>query len=435
MSFPRYPRYKDSGVEWLGEVPEHWDSSRLKEVASYNDDVLEESNPPHFEIGYVDISSVQLGVGINTIERMPFSLAPSRARRRVQHGDVIISTVRTYLRAVAAIRDPDENLIVSTGFAVIRPRSRLVSEFLGYAVSADYFIDQVIARSTGISYPAINARELVNIPIALPPVPEQAIIASFLDRETAKIDALIAEQRRLIEILNEKQQVIISDAITKGLNPDVPMKPSGIEWLGEVPAHWTIERGRYLFRKLDLAPVVGDGVVTAFRDGQVTLRENRRIDGFTVAILETGYQRVRAGDLVIHGMDAFAGAIGVSDSTGKCTPEYSVLNPARQGVDNSYYAAILRLMARRNFILVICPSVRERAPRFRFEAFKEVMLPVPPLDEQVKIVDLLETESRSVASLTCEAERAIALLQERRTALISAAVTGKIDVRGLAEGA
>lgn len=274
----------------------------------------------------------------------------------------------------------------------------------------------------------INIFDLKRACIPTPPEVEQTAIAAFLDRETAKIDALVAEQERLIELLKEKRQAVISHAVTKGLNPKVPMKDSGVEWLGEIPAHWRLERGRFLFRKLELPPEPDDGVVTAFRDGQVTLRENRRTDGFTVAVLEVGYQHVRQGDLVVHGMDAFAGAIGVSESTGKCTPEYAVLTPLRDDL-NGYFALVLRLMAQRDFIFVICPSVRERAPRFRFEALKDVVLPVPPVEEQREILSFVESEGRAVSALVTEAQRAIELLQERRVALISAAVTGQIDVR------
>lgn len=215
------------------------------------------------------------------------------------------------------------------------------------------------------------------------------------------------------------------------------MKDTGVEWLGKMPAHWQVQRGRFLFDQASDSPEEGDGVVTAFRDGQVTLRENRRTDGFTMAVLEVGYQHVRAGDLVIHGMDAFAGAIGVSESDGKCTPEYAVLRPRIPDLSNRYYAAALRLMALRNFIYVICPSVRERAPRFRFESFKDVWLPVPPLDEQSQIMKHVDAEVGRLDELASEAQRLISLASERRAALISAAVTGKIDVRrtGAAEPA
>lgn len=260
MSFPRYPKYKDSSVEWLGEVPDGWEAVPLKYISTHNDDTLDEKTSPDTEIAYVDISSVDGVTGIKSTETMLFSAAPSRARRRVRHGDVIVSTVRTYLRAIARIRDPEENMIVSTGFAVIRPRGELVPDFLGYLVSAGFFVEQVIARSTGVSYPAINASELVRIPVPVPDPAEQTAIAAFLDRETGKIDGLVAEQRRLMELLKEKRQAVISHAVTKGLNPDAPMKPSGIEWLGDVPEHWEVGNLKRYWGVTDCKHVTADFV-------------------------------------------------------------------------------------------------------------------------------------------------------------------------------
>ncbi|HMM47870.1 MAG TPA: restriction endonuclease subunit S [Thiobacillaceae bacterium] len=245
MSFPRYSEYKDSGVDWLGEVPAHWKVKPVKAVATCNDDVLEESTDADYEMEYVEISGVEAGRGINHSQSLTFANAPSRARRRVQDGDVIVSTVRTYLRAIAPVAHPPENMIVSTGFAVIRPTS-ITSGYLGYLFQAEFMIAEVIARSVGVSYPAINASELMRLHAALPPREEQAAITAFLDRETAKIDALVAEQEKLIALLKEKRQAVISHAVTKGLDPDVPMKDSGIEWLGEVPAHWGITPMRFI---------------------------------------------------------------------------------------------------------------------------------------------------------------------------------------------
>jgi len=205
---------KPSGIEWLGDVPAHWGISPLKYVATYNNEVLDEITAADTEIVYVDISSVDGVYGIKTKETILFSDAPSRARRRVRHGDVIVSTVRTYLKAIARIRAPEENLIVSTGFAVIRPRDELTPDFLGHLLFASYFIEQVIARSTGVSYPAINASELVAIPVTVPPPDEQAKIAVFLDTELAKLDTLTAEAQRAIDLLQERRTALISAAVT-----------------------------------------------------------------------------------------------------------------------------------------------------------------------------------------------------------------------------
>jgi len=239
MSFSRYPAYKDSGVEWLGEVPEHWAVKPIKTLATCNDEVLDESTPPDYKIEYVEISGVDANQGITDATSVSFAEAPSRARRRVQDGDVIVSTVRTYLRAIAPITDPPKNMTVSTGFAVVRPRS-VDSALLGYLFRAEFLIAEVIARSVGVSYPAINASVLMGLYVPLPLPEEQTTITTFLDRETAKIDALVAEYRTLIELLKEKRQAVISHAVTKGMDPTVPMKDSGVEWLGEVPEHWTV---------------------------------------------------------------------------------------------------------------------------------------------------------------------------------------------------
>jgi type I restriction enzyme S subunit len=200
-------------------------------------------------------------------------------------------------------------------------------------------------------------------------------------------------------------------------------KDSDVEWLGQIPQHWDVERARYIFRKEERPPTKGDGVVTAYRDGQVTLRTLRRAEGYTVAILEHGYQAVRNGDIVIHGMDAFAGAIGVAEASGKWTPEYSVLTPKREGINPHWYAHLLRLMANRGYIHIICPSVRERAPRFRFPKLQDNLLPIPPKSEQDRIVTFLGQKTAEIDALIAKKQRQIELLDEQKAILINCAVT------------
>jgi type I restriction enzyme, S subunit len=224
MTLPRYPAYKDSGVEWLGEVPEHWEVAPLKRVATCNDDVLPENTSEEDEIEYVEISDVDAVYGITGTTRYRFDAAPSRARRRVRHGDTIVSTVRTYLRAIAPVVGPPSNLIVSTGFAVVRPAAgRVHPSLLGYALRAEGFIGEVIARSVGVSYPAINASDLMRLPIPLPPTREQIPIAAFLDSETAKIDALKNEVEHAIELLHERRSSLISAAVTGKIDVRSPV--------------------------------------------------------------------------------------------------------------------------------------------------------------------------------------------------------------------
>jgi type I restriction enzyme S subunit len=195
---------KDSGIEWLGKVPEHWEVKPIKSVASCNDDVFDEKTPHDYEIEYVEISGVDAERGISETVTMPFGDSPSRARRRVKDGDVIVSTVRTYLRAIAAVKAPPGNIVVSTGFAVVRPRS-VQSRFLSYLFHAEFLIAEVIARSVGVSYPAINASELMRLDVPVPPFQEQQIIAAFLDGETTKLDTLTTEAKTAITLLQERR--------------------------------------------------------------------------------------------------------------------------------------------------------------------------------------------------------------------------------------
>jgi type I restriction enzyme S subunit len=211
------------------------------------------------------------------------------------------------------------------------------------------------------------------------------------------------------------------------LKPYSEYKDSGLPWLGEVPAHWETRRGKSLFSESNLPVRDGDEIVTCFRDGQVTLRKNRRTSGFMTALYEAGYQGVRTGQLVIHAMDAFAGAIGISDSDGKCTPEYIVLDPLSNSAHPSYYSQLLRHAARQQFILVQCPAVRERAPRFRYPNFGSMWMPLPSAREQSAIARFLAWATNRLDRAIGAKRRIIALLQEHKQAIIHRAVTRGLD--------
>ena len=435
MSLPRYLEYKPSGVAWLGEVPGHWEELPLKIVASYNDDVIDETTEADQEILYVDISSVDRAVGIVAKDAMSFSAAPSRARRKVKDGDVIVSTVRTYLRAIARIVEPEENLVVSTGFAVIRPLERIFHGFLGYLLSANFFVDEVISKSVGVSYPAINASDLVSIKVPVPTIEEQQTIAAFLDRETGKIDTLIAEQQRLVELLAEKRQAVISHAVTKGLNPNATMKDSGIEWLDVVPEHWEVKRLKTLSPFISVGIVVnpseyvsGEGLPFIYggdiTEGKIAFETSRRITD--VDSRRNEKTRLSAGDLltVRVGAPGITAVVPPECEGGNCA---SVMH-VRKGNFNSQW---------------LCYSMNDKTVRYQVEVVQygaaqeqfnighaiNFWIATPPLEEQNAIAAFLDTVTAKFATLTAEANRAIALLQEHRSTLISAAVTGKIDVR------
>lgn len=206
-------KMKDSGVEWLGEIPEHWEVKKLKYVSTVNNQSLSEKYNEDFEINYIDIGSVTTGY-IEKSEKMEYSESPSRARRIIKEGDILVSTVRTYLKAIAPVTKNEHNYIASTGFAVISPVENIVSSFLKYSLLSNYFVDLVEAESVGISYPAINSSDLIQFNITFPTIKEQKHIAEYLDEKTAKIDKLVGKANKSIELLKEKRAALISAAVT-----------------------------------------------------------------------------------------------------------------------------------------------------------------------------------------------------------------------------
>jgi type I restriction enzyme S subunit len=443
MSFPRYPAYKPSGVEWLGEVPEHWGVKPLKTIASINDEVLPESLSPDYEIEYVDIGSVSLANGIEKTEAMPFGDAPSRARRIPRDGDVLVSTVRTYLKAIAPVVNPPSNLVASTGFAVVRPRHELEPGFLKYALQEEHFIQQVISRSTGVSYPAINASDVAKISLNLPGSSEQLAIATFLDHETAKIDALIAEQQRLIELLQEKRLAVISHAVTKGLNPDAPMKDSGVEWLGEVPEHWGAPKIKHRFRTTSGSTPNGealdvyyttdddDEAIPWIRTTDISNDEVNVAEVFITpkAIADTACSVLPANTVLValYGGAGTVGKNGILKIEAAVNQALCAILPSRNALPEYVHAYVQFL---RPFWMERAVSAR-KAGNISQELVRDTPFPLPAIEEQQAILDNLNKHFCEIDLLESNSIASLVLLEERRSALISAAVTGQIDVRGL----
>tara|TARA_R110002167_G_scaffold89368_1_gene241185 strand:+ start:7751 stop:9049 length:1299 start_codon:yes stop_codon:yes gene_type:complete len=424
MSFPKYDEYDESEIYGLEFLPSNWCLKRLKDVVTYNDSTLDENTPEDKEILYVDISSVNTTDGIHSKESMLFGNAPSRARRCVQNGDVIVSTVRTYLKAIARVINPEDNLVVSTGFAVIRPRSNFHTGYAGYLLLSQYFIDEVISRSTGVSYPAINASELVRISIPVPTYEEQTAIAKFLDAETSKIDALVAEQRRLIELLKEKRQAVISHAVTKGLNPSAPLKDSGIEWLGDVPEHWEVKSVRH-------ACQIDNTLRTPIdKQSRLDMVGDYPYYGPT-GILSRINKFVVEGEYFLLGEDGdhFL-KFNKQPMTVNVEGQFNVNNHAHliKGKGNCSTKWASLYFEHKDLLPWL---IKQGVGRYKLRKEKLVTIPilVPPTNEQENILDRVNHVKSVTKTLEKEAKQAIDLLQERRTALISAAVTGKIDVR------
>ncbi len=424
-----YSKYMDSRVEWLGNIPEQWCVRRLKLLASINDEALSEETDPQYEMIYVDIGGVDNIQGIFEREEYLFETAPSRARRIVKDGDVIVSTVRTYLRAIAPIRAPERNLIVSTGFAVIRPGSKLDSQYASYALRATYFVENVVANSTGVSYPAIDASKLSTFSIALPDLMEQQRIVKFLDRETAKIDALIEKKERLIDLLQEKRTALITQAVTRGLNLFKALKNSEIEWIGEIPSNWNScplftvarEKGKKNFNNQVQN-------VLSLSYGKIIDKDTSDNIGLLPESFET-YQIIDEGDIILRltdlQNDKRSLRVGLATHQGIITSAYLCLNFFR-GLLPAYAYYLLHAYDITKVFYSFGGGVRQT---MKFEDLKWLPLIVPPVEEQRAIINFLGRETVNIDTLVSKIDNAVFALKEYRMALISAAVTGKIDVR------
>lgn len=274
----------------------------------------------------------------------------------------------------------------------------------------------------------LTSKEVLQMNLPYPPLEDQEQIVKYLDCKTKKIDEYISVKEKEINALFELKKSNIIKAVTKGISKS-KLEETELYWYPMKPINWKLERAKYIFKKENRIVKPEYETVTCFRDGEVTLRKNRRTTGFTESLQENGYQGVMPGDLVIHVMDAFAGSIGVSDSEGKSTPVYNICNPKIEGINNHYYAYFLRFMAWSGYIVSLSKGIRERSTEFRFEIFGNQFLPIPPIDEQNAIVAYIDKTTLEIEKQIDSIKKEITLLKDLRTKTISDVVTGKIDVR------
>lgn len=380
----------------------------LKHVARANGFTLSQGTDPSLQFLYCDVSSVERGKLSIPETKIAFADAPSRARRIASSGDVVMSTVRPYLRAVAQVPEETDTLVFSTGFAVLSPRAdQITSRYLYWAMQSDPFVAEATRWSNGVSYPAINADDLLRIKLPLPPREQQERLASYLDVETAKIDRLITKQRELLDLLVERET-----ARRNRLLDGVDGKRIRLRWL--------------------LSPsrvrAIGDEkVLSVYRDYGV-IPKSSRSDNFNKTPEDlSNYLVVRVGDLVVNKMKAWQGSLGVSEFDGIVSGDYEVLRPSTNDLNLEFLHYLLRSRRFVNEYALRSKGVRPSQWRLYWQELAEIEIPLPPLAEQRGIVAAID-ESRANEAALDAGERMIELLQERRSALITAAVTGQIEV-------
>ncbi len=429
MSVPKYTQCKDSGIEWLGKVPTHWTIRRL---GFHFRERREKVSDKDFE----PLSVTMQGI----VPRIDTAAKSDDGdnRKKVCVGDFVINS-RSDRKGSAGVSTLSGSVsLIST---VLEPKESVVGSFIHHLLRSVDFQEEYYRHGKGIVADlwSTNFSEMRNIALAMPPIAEQSLIATFLNRETSKIDTLVAEQERLIELLTEKRQAVISHAVIKGLNPDVPMKPSGIEWLGTIPRHWDAVRLRRVV-------IVDQGCAFSH---DIQGQDAGDLPWFKVNDMNRRGNEIEMNSAENYVDEELADAIRVN-----IFPAGTVIFPrvgaalltnkrriltSRSIVDDNIYACIptdivpeyLYLVLLQIDMASLCSA--GLVPTVTFSAIRELYVPLPSEDEQRQIAAFCASRTKEMNLLIIEAENAIALLQERRTALISAAVTGKIDIRGLVE--
>jgi type I restriction enzyme S subunit len=413
---------KDSGVQWIGAIPVDWKIDNPK----YHFTQRKDRAKP----GMVQLTASQkygvitqteymerTGANIVTVEK-DFDIL-----KLVRAGDFVIH-MRSFQ---GGLEYSEKTGSTSSAYVMLIPHSTICEpRYYKWFFKSSNYIDALSSTSNLVrDGQAMRWANFIQLPIPFPPASEQRHIADFLDTKCAEIDALTADIQTQIDTLEQYKRSVITETVTKGLNPDVEMKDSGIQWIGNMPAHWDVIRGKYILRYMQKPVREDDGVITCFRDGEVTLRSNRREDGFTMSDKEIGYQGIDVGDLVVHGMDGFAGSIGISDSRGKASPVLNVLDTDQCKRYIMYY---LRSMAYSDVFLALATGIRVRSCDLRWNKLAELSYPVPPLDEQNAIVKHIDSVLSKADAVIADKKAQLATLDEYKKSLIFEYVTGKKEV-------
>ena len=423
---------KDSGIQWLREYPANWNLIKIKYCLKER---VEKNNP----VRTTDILSLTAKQGVIPYDQKEGGGNKPKedvsAYRLAYPGDIVMNSMNILSGSVGL-----SNYFgcVSPVYYMLRPIDKSEDvRFYNYIFQSTVFQRSLYGLGNGILIKESGNGKLNTIRMRIPidkfgglfipvaPIQEQKKIADFLDAKCSEIDALIADIQTQIDTLEQYKRSVITEAVTKGLNPDAEMKDSGIQWIGEIPATWDIIRGKYLLKYLQKPVKEDDGVITCFRDGEVTLRSNRREDGFTMSDKEIGYQGIDVGDLVVHGMDGFAGAIGISDSRGKASPVLNVMDTKQNKRYIMYY---LRSMAYSDVFVALATGIRVRSCDLRWNKLADLPYPVPNIEEQIAIVEYIDATLEKTDAVITEKKSQIETLDEYKKSLIYEYVTGKKEV-------
>ena len=450
MNLKPYPDYKHCKTAWLPKIPSHWLEAQLRTCIEFiaNGITATQIEQGEETVPVTRIETISTG-RFNPEKAGHISRQEADPRRRMEVGDISLSNINSLsmIGNCAMLESPTE-LYAGMNLLHIRPSRDCFPEWLAWSFRNSQFRDDIESRAKpAINQASISQGGLKSIRIPIPPLEEQIQISRFLHHETAKIDALIAEQQRLIELLQEKRQVVISHAVTKGLNPNAPMKDSGVEWLGEVPEHWSIKQIKHLCKSIEQGwspqcenePSEGDapGVlkVGCVNGGLFRPSENKKLPPELAPVPQYS---VKIGDLLVSRANTkeLVGSVAVAAEDFPwlyiCDKLYRItIKP--QSSSSKYLALYLASREARGQIELGASGASPSMQNISQSVLLDMSIPVPQLDEQESIRNDITIQCDQIDQLTAKVMEAIRLFQERRSALISAAVTGQIDVRGLTE--
>lgn len=406
---------QDTGLKWLGEIPADWTLTKIGGLYSIRNEKVSDKDYPPLSVTNKGILP-QLETAAKTND--------GDNRKLVRIGDFAINS-RSDRRGSCGISPYDGS--VSLINIVMTPRKAMAPTYYEWLFHTTQFGDENYRWGHGIvdDLWTTGWQEMKKITIPMPPLDEQERIASFLTTKCTEIDALVADVQAQIDVLEQYKRSVITETVTKGMNPDAEMKDSGIQWIGMMPSHWNCIRGKYILKYIQKPIREDDGVITCFRDGEVTLRSNRREDGFTIADKEIGYQGIDIGDLVVHGMDGFAGAIGISDSRGKASPVLNVLDTEQ---NKRYIMYFLRSMAYSDVFLAMATGIRVRSCDLRWNKLAEFFYPIPPIEEQEAMVEYIDSVLAKANDVIAAKKEQLSVLEAYKKSLIFEYVTGKKEV-------
>ena len=419
-----------SGAELIGPVPPHWKvkplrliGRLLKGTGGSKEDAVEEGVPC---VRYGELYTTHR----NFIERARMCVTEERATdyTPIEYGDVLFAASG---ETIDEIGKSAVNLLHGArcggDVVILRPTEPFVPRFLGYATDAAPVAAQKSLAGRGSTVKHVYPDELREVVIPVPPVHEQQAIADFLDRETARLDALVEAKQGVLDLLAEKRKAVIATAVTRGLDPHARMAPTGVEWMPEAPSHWRPSRIGRLFRQSKVLGFPDLTVLSVYREYGVIERSSRDDNANVLPDDLTKYQLVEVGDLVVNKMKAWQGSVGVSELRGITSPDYVVFRPTHSELP-AYLHFMLRTPQLTTVYLSNSNGIRINQWRIEPERFLNISVLLPSMVEQRAIVDHIASEIAKLDAVRAATERTIVLLKERRSALIAAAVTGQLDL-------